>query len=98
MYLIFRVNDRKYSFGNEEGAVEWVCSKIPSGGRIKKDCVPKVSKYIFNHVIFGLLLERCPILVCAPYERQGLPGGRNFVTFNYLTFQPLGLQWCSVLL
>ena len=38
----FRVNNRKYSFGNEEGAYDWVCSKIPSGGRIKKDCIPKV--------------------------------------------------------
>ena len=38
----FRVNNRKYSFGNEEGAYDWVCSKVPDNGRIKKDCVPKV--------------------------------------------------------
>ena len=37
-----RVNNRKYSFGNEEGAYDWVCSKVPDNGRIKKDCVPKV--------------------------------------------------------
>ena len=41
--IIFRVNNRKYTFGSEEGAYEWVCSKVPHDGRIKKDCVPKVS-------------------------------------------------------
>ena len=40
--IIFRVNNRKYTFGSEEGAYEWVCSKVPHDGRIKKDCVPKV--------------------------------------------------------
>ena len=40
---MFRVNNRKYTFGNEEGAYDWVCSKVPLDGRIKKDCVPKVS-------------------------------------------------------
>ena len=39
---MFRVNNRKYTFGNEEGAYDWVCSKVPLDGRIKKDCVPKV--------------------------------------------------------
>ena len=39
---MFRVNNRKYTFGDEEGAYEWVCSKVPHDGRIKKDCVPKV--------------------------------------------------------
>ena len=42
--IIFRVNNRKYTFGSEEGAYEWVCSKVPHDGRIKKDCVPKVSQ------------------------------------------------------
>ena len=36
------MNERRYEFGDEEGAIEWVCAKIPSDGRIKKDCVPKV--------------------------------------------------------
>ena len=36
------MNERRYKFGDEEGAIEWVCAKIPSDGRIKKDCVPKV--------------------------------------------------------
>ena len=40
---MFRVNNRKYTFGNEEGAYDWVCSKVPLDGRIKKDCVPKVT-------------------------------------------------------
>ena len=42
----FRVNNRKYTFGNEEGAYDWVCSKVPQSGRIKKDCVPKVYQNI----------------------------------------------------
>ena len=39
---MLRVNNRKYTFGNEEGAYDWVCSKVPQNGRIKKDCVAKV--------------------------------------------------------
>ena len=40
--ISYRVNERRYEFGDEEGAVDWVCAKIPSDGRVKKDCVPKV--------------------------------------------------------
>ena len=40
------MNERRYEFGDEKGSIEWVCAKIPSDGRIKKDCVPKV--YIFR--------------------------------------------------
>ena len=43
---MLRVNNRKYTFGNEEGAYDWVCSKVPQNGRIKKDCVPKVCESI----------------------------------------------------
>ena len=38
----FRVNERRYEFGDSYGADDWVCAKIPHDGRIKKDCVPKV--------------------------------------------------------
>ena len=38
----FRVNERRYEFGDERGPGEgWVCSKVPRDGRIMKDCVPK---------------------------------------------------------
>ena len=37
-----RVNERRYEFGDENGAESWVCAKIPHDGAIKKDCVPKV--------------------------------------------------------
>ena len=46
-----RVNNRKYSFGNEEGAYDWVCSKVPDSGRIKKDCVPKVLQIFRMHLL-----------------------------------------------
>ena len=36
-----RVNERRYEFGDTDGADDWVCAKIPNDGRIKKDCVPK---------------------------------------------------------
>ena len=39
-----RVNERRYEFGDENGAESWVCAKIPHDGAIKKDCVPKVLK------------------------------------------------------
>ena len=42
IFNVFRVNERRYEFGDEEGAIEWVCAKIPNDGRVKKDCVPKV--------------------------------------------------------
>ena len=44
--LISRVNQRRYEFGDEEAAADedthWVCAKIPSSGKVKKDCVTKV--------------------------------------------------------
>ena len=40
--LYYRVNERRYEFGDSYGADDWVCAKIPHDGRIKKDCVPKV--------------------------------------------------------
>ena len=43
-----RVNERRYEFGDEEGAVDWVCAKVPSDGRVKKDCVPKVGGRMFK--------------------------------------------------
>ena len=46
--ISYRVNERRYEFGDEEGALDWVCSKIPSDGRVKKDCVPKVGGRMFN--------------------------------------------------
>ena len=42
--ISYRVNERRYEFGDEAGAVDWVCAKIPSNGRVKKDCVPKVGE------------------------------------------------------
>ena len=36
------MNERRYEFGDENGAESWVCAKIPHDGAIKKDCVPKV--------------------------------------------------------
>ena len=42
--MCIRVNERRYEFGDAAGAEEWVCAKIPHDGRIKKDCVPKVTK------------------------------------------------------
>ena len=36
-----RVNERRYEFGDTDGADDWVCAKIPNDGRIKKDCVPR---------------------------------------------------------
>ena len=39
-----RVNERRYEFGDEDGADTWVCAKIPHDGAVKKDCVPKVVK------------------------------------------------------
>ena len=41
---VSRVNERRYEFGDENGAESWVCAKIPHDGAIKKDCVPKVLK------------------------------------------------------
>ena len=42
MIVMTRVNERRYEFGDEEGpAGGWVCSKVPTDGRIMKDCVPK---------------------------------------------------------
>ena len=41
-YFHFRVNERRYEFGDSDGANDWVCAKIPNDGRIKKDCIPKV--------------------------------------------------------
>ena len=35
-----RVNERRYEFGDANGAESWVCAKIPHDGAIKKDCVP----------------------------------------------------------
>ena len=35
------MNERRYEFGDTEGADDWVCAKIPNDGRIKKDCVPR---------------------------------------------------------
>ena len=35
------MNERRYEFGDTDGADDWVCAKIPNDGRIKKDCVPK---------------------------------------------------------
>ena len=46
-----RVNNRLYTFGSEEGAWDWVCSKVPDNGRIKKDCVPKVLISLFCCVL-----------------------------------------------
>ena len=43
-HMCIRVNERRYEFGDAAGAEEWVCAKIPHDGRIKKDCVPKVTK------------------------------------------------------
>ena len=42
---LLRVNERRYEFGDVDGANidDWVCAKIPNDGRIKKDCVPKVN-------------------------------------------------------
>ena len=55
--VMLRVNNRKYIFGNEEGAYDWVCSKVPQDGRIKKDCVPKVCDD--NKIAFiGNLIQR----------------------------------------
>ena len=42
MHSVKRVNERRYEFGDENGAESWVCAKIPHDGAIKKDCVPKV--------------------------------------------------------
>ena len=44
-YFHFRVNERRYEFGDSDGANDWVCAKIPNDGRIKKDCIPKVYYY-----------------------------------------------------
>ena len=44
-YFHFRVNERRYEFGDSDGANDWVCAKIPNDGRIKKDCIPKVFYY-----------------------------------------------------
>ena len=46
-YFHFRVNERRYEFGDSDGANDWVCAKIPNDGRIKKDCIPKVYYYSF---------------------------------------------------
>ena len=46
-YFHFRVNERRYEFGDSDGANDWVCAKIPNDGRIKKDCIPKVYHYSF---------------------------------------------------
>ena len=46
-YFHFRVNERRYEFGDSDGANDWVCAKIPNDGRIKKDCIPKVYCYSF---------------------------------------------------
>ena len=46
-----RVNERRYEFGDENGAESWVCAKIPHDGAIKKDCVPKVIEIVFNWLI-----------------------------------------------
>ena len=36
------MNERRYVFGSETGPGQgWVCAKIPQGGRLYKDCVPK---------------------------------------------------------
>ena len=40
-----RVNERRYEFGDANGAESWVCAKIPHDGAIKKDCVPKVISF-----------------------------------------------------
>ena len=43
---LFRVNERRYEFGDESAAAEgtiWVCSKVPNNGKVKKDCIPKVT-------------------------------------------------------
>ena len=46
-----RVNERRYEFGDENGAESWVCAKIPHDGAIKKDCVPKVIEIVCNWLI-----------------------------------------------
>ena len=43
--LLNRVNERRYEFGDANGAESWVCAKIPHDGAIKKDCVPKVISF-----------------------------------------------------
>ena len=64
-YLPLRVNERRYEFGDGDGADDWVCAKIPNDGRIKKDCVPKVSKTKKILVIrVDLILRCCLQMIC----------------------------------
>jgi hypothetical protein len=66
------VNERRYEFGDEEGAIEWVCAKIPSDGRIKKDCVPKVglSSIITADTIFLFIFSERGSRVVFTLARQ----------------------------
>ena len=50
--VVVRVNERRYEFGEENGATHWVCSKVPNNGIVKKDCVPKVSDH---HLLYCLV-------------------------------------------
>ena len=58
---MFRVNERRYEFGDEEGSTidDWVCAKIPNDGRVKKDCVPKVC-FVSFHFVSSLLQNEAP--------------------------------------
>jgi len=69
---IVQVNNRKYSFGNEEGAYDWVCSKVPDNGRIKKDCVPKrEAPPWYKHLLLNRDFRGCNGAVCYCDDQDG---------------------------
>ena len=84
----FRVNNRKYSFGHEEGAYDWVCSKVPDGGRIKKDCVRKVTRSIhFSCYSEHILISHFPhVQRDAPHWYKHLLDNRDFRVGLHSTF------------
>merc|ERR1712025_1034525 len=72
---IIQVNDRKYAFGDEEGAVEWVCSKVPQAGKVKKDCIPKrYAPFWYEHLLENPDFQGCNGGVCYCDDQDGCNG------------------------
>eukprot|EP00091_Calanus_sinicus_P012460 TRINITY_DN28073_c0_g1_i1.p1 TRINITY_DN28073_c0_g1~~TRINITY_DN28073_c0_g1_i1.p1 ORF type:complete len:125 (-),score=26.58 TRINITY_DN28073_c0_g1_i1:65-439(-) len=75
---IIQVNERRYEFGDEDGAIEWVCAKIPSDGRIKKDCVPKrEAPGWYLHLLDNRDYQGCNGAVCFCDDRDACNAGRE---------------------
>ena len=60
------MNERRYEFGDANGAESWVCAKIPHDGAIKKDCVPKVIVIQVDWLVINIVnqfTQRSPKMV-----------------------------------